>query len=237
MISVLYALLEAVSKELDIERNDIKGCLCKAKSDSGMLIYDLIIYDSVAGGAGHSRRLVTSDGKALSNIIHKAIKQMDECDCEPSCYKCLRNYYNQKIHNLLNRKTASTFLRNYSVDPIEIVESIIEDSLEVTIAESMRLSEDYPTWQEAESVLDDNDVISVFKEHKIPIAELIDAQLTLGEIALYAVFVWETQKVAICESVSEVEKIAFVHAGWTVLQVGSLDIEELKRALGDMNNG
>lgn len=42
------------------------------------------------------------------------------CNCSPSCYSCLRNYYNQKIHDLLNRKYAYDFLENYygELEPI-----------------------------------------------------------------------------------------------------------------------
>ena len=121
MFSVLFALLEAMSKELDIERNDISGCLYRAKLENGMLVNNIIIYDSVAGGAGHSRRLVTSDGVVLSNVIKRAAKILAECDCEPSCYKCLRNYYNQKLHDQLNRKCAEDFLRGFigSVEPVK----------------------------------------------------------------------------------------------------------------------
>ncbi len=71
----------------------------------------LIIYDAVPGGAGHSRRLVTSDGKMLNGIMKVALKKMEECNCNPSCYNCLRSYENQKIHDLLDRKLAAEFLR------------------------------------------------------------------------------------------------------------------------------
>ena len=121
MLSVLFALLEAMSKELDIERNDIKGCLYRAKLENGMMVYNLIIYDAVAGGAGHSRRMVTPNGNVLSKVIHRAVKMMDACDCEPSCYKCLRNYYNQKLHDNLNRKSAANFLRDFTgmIEPVD----------------------------------------------------------------------------------------------------------------------
>lgn len=112
MLSVMYALLEAMSSELDIERNDIKGCLHKI-SYCGGLVYSIVLYDAVAGGAGHVRRIVTEDGSVFQKVVSRAIAITKGCNCDPSCYNCLRNYYNQKIHDLLNRRYAYEFLEQY----------------------------------------------------------------------------------------------------------------------------
>lgn len=113
MLSAMYAVLEAMSSVLDIERNDIKGCLHKVVYKHN-LIYSIVLYDSVAGGAGHVRRLVTENGDKFNQIINRAISITRGCTCSPSCYSCLRNYYNQKIHDILDRKLAYEFLENYS---------------------------------------------------------------------------------------------------------------------------
>ena len=113
MLSVMYALLEAMSSVLDIERNDIKGCLHKVAYEN-KLIYSIVLYDAVAGGAGHVRRLATEDGGRFRQVVEKAIAITKGCNCSPSCYSCLRNYYNQKIHDKLNRKYAYDFLESYS---------------------------------------------------------------------------------------------------------------------------
>lgn len=70
-------------------------------------------------GAGHTRRLVTHDGKMLYKIITIALAIMEQCSCEPSCYNCLRSYENQKIHDKLDRKLASEFLTSL-IGEIEI---------------------------------------------------------------------------------------------------------------------
>lgn len=113
MLSVMTALLEALSLELDIERNDIKSCLHKI-SFNGRLIYAIMLYDAVAGGAGHVRRMVTAEGGVFSRIVKRAIQLTRDCQCSPSCYGCLRNYYNQHIHDRLNRAYAYEFLENYT---------------------------------------------------------------------------------------------------------------------------
>jgi ATP-dependent helicase YprA (DUF1998 family) len=110
MLSVMYALLNSFANELNIERRDIKACLTY-KLTSGRLEHEIIIYDAVPGGAGHSRRLVTQDGQVLQAVIKRAIKLLETCECDPSCYRCLRSYENQKIHEILDRKKALSFLK------------------------------------------------------------------------------------------------------------------------------
>ena len=109
MLSVLYALLEGLSREMGIERTDIKGCLFRTEV-RGMMVHTVILYDAVAGGAGHVRRMVTEDGQAFQQVLKRALAVVDNCGCDTSCYQCLRNYYNQKIHDQLNRHAASVFL-------------------------------------------------------------------------------------------------------------------------------
>ena len=120
MVSVMYALLNAMAIDLNIERRDIKACL-SAKLVNGILDLSIVIYDSVPGGAGHSRRLVTNDGKMLHKIFMSALKSMSECSCDPSCYNCLRSYENQKIHDLLDRRLAIDFLKQF-VGKVELVD-------------------------------------------------------------------------------------------------------------------
>lgn len=110
MLSVLYTLLEGLSRELEIERTDIKGCLFWEDLGEKMG-YAIVLYDSVAGGAGHVRRMVTDHGEIFQRVLRRGLAVADDCSCGSSCYQCLRNYYNQKIHDLLDRKAAVEFLR------------------------------------------------------------------------------------------------------------------------------
>jgi ATP-dependent helicase YprA (DUF1998 family) len=112
MLSVMYAMLNSFANELNIERRDIKACLTY-KRTNGKMEHKIIIYDAVPGGAGHSRRFATEDGVVLNAIIKRAIKSLKTCQCEPSCYRCLRSYENQKIHEILDREKALNFLKQF----------------------------------------------------------------------------------------------------------------------------
>lgn len=124
MLSVLYAILEGLSQELEIERTDIKGCLFKNRTDMGDL-YSIILYDAVAGGAGHVRRIATKDGENFQRVLKKALSIVKNCDCGLSCYNCLRNYYNQKIHDKLSRKEAEKFIEEW-IGSMELIDNTKE---------------------------------------------------------------------------------------------------------------
>lgn len=107
--SLLYSIIKAISFYLDIEENEISGCL--GYYNSG---YSLVIFDSNPGGAGHVRR-VNSD-EIISNVLYRALKFMEDCDCgvdnaDSSCYTCLRTYSNQRYHDILSRKLVIDFLK------------------------------------------------------------------------------------------------------------------------------
>lgn len=97
----MYALLKGLSKSLNIKRTDLKEYLHR-KNCNGQILYPIILYNAVAGGAGHVRRLVADDRKIFSQVLQFDYEAVTSCDCQPSCYHCLRNYYHQRIHDLLD---------------------------------------------------------------------------------------------------------------------------------------
>ncbi|HED10878.1 MAG TPA: DUF1998 domain-containing protein [Caldithrix abyssi] len=101
-----------------MERRDIKACLTY-KRTNGKMEHKIIIYDAVPGGAGHSRRLVTEDGRVLKAVVKRAIILLNSCECSPSCYRCLRSYENQKIHEILDREKALNFLKQLNKSETE----------------------------------------------------------------------------------------------------------------------
>ncbi len=106
--SLLYAVLEGASEILDIERQDINGCLYKG---------DLVLYDAVPGGAGLVKRIVESE-KNLQSAITAAYSRLCNCSCggtsgDGSCYACLRNYSNQFCHEILNRGEVISYFKDH----------------------------------------------------------------------------------------------------------------------------
>jgi len=110
--SLLYAILEGASIALEIERQDLDGCLYPTGGDISMS--SLILFDDVPGGAGHVKRL--SDQTEWLNVLKVTLERMEQCECggkeaNASCYGCLRNYGNQYCHDILNRGMVIEFLK------------------------------------------------------------------------------------------------------------------------------
>ncbi|NMA66268.1 MAG: DUF1998 domain-containing protein, partial [Clostridiaceae bacterium] len=76
-LSLLYGLLEGVSGALDIERQDIDGCLYTPAGSPGTR--QLILFDDVPGGAGHVNRITNKT--ALYNVLKETLHRLSHCDC------------------------------------------------------------------------------------------------------------------------------------------------------------
>ncbi|MFZ5591138.1 MAG: DUF1998 domain-containing protein, partial [Bacillota bacterium] len=112
-LSLLYAILEGASSALQIERQDLDGCLYPT-SDNQMAGPAMILFDDVPGGAGHVLHLARP--KTFREVLEATLHRLQQCECggeegNSSCYGCLRNYRNQFCHDILNRGMVIEFLK------------------------------------------------------------------------------------------------------------------------------
>ncbi|NMA94728.1 MAG: DEAD/DEAH box helicase [Clostridiales bacterium] len=112
-LSILYALLEGACEALQIERQDLDGCLYPTAGDINRPA--LILFDDVPGGAGHVRRM--GDKRILLDVLYTTLERLQRCECggtdkDASCYGCLRHYHNQFCHDILNRGLVIRFLEH-----------------------------------------------------------------------------------------------------------------------------
>jgi len=113
--SLAYALVEGAAEVLDVPSNDLSTTV---SHDTGVSLPPLILYDSVAGGAGLVAQL--ENESLLRKTIEAALLRVSGacgCDEETSCYGCLRGYRNQFAHQNLRRgqskKYIETLLSNW----------------------------------------------------------------------------------------------------------------------------
>lgn len=106
--SLAYALVEGAAEVLDVPSNDLNTTVSHA---AGLALPPLILYDSVAGGAGLVAQL--ENESLLKRSLEAALNRVRGacgCDEDTSCYGCLRGYRNQFAHQNLRRGQAKKYL-------------------------------------------------------------------------------------------------------------------------------
>lgn len=106
LVTLTYALIEGMCRELQLESNDINGLVSKSRDGE----YDIVLFDNVPGGAGHVKRL--TDRNTFVRVLKSAYGVVSQncCDPETTCYHCLRSYYNQTYHLIMRRRYAKELL-------------------------------------------------------------------------------------------------------------------------------
>ena len=104
--SAVEALIRAASQ--DLEPGDIDGDYRFAPGQNATTLLDLYVYDQAAGGAG----FVKAAAADPERLVCAALKVLDDCTCEDSCYQCLRSYKNRFDHALLDRRLGADLLRS-----------------------------------------------------------------------------------------------------------------------------
>jgi ATP-dependent helicase YprA (DUF1998 family) len=105
--SAVEALRRAACTLEDLEPNDIDGDFRFAPDDGSRQFIDLYLYDQAAGGAG----FVKAATRNPYRLVDVALELLDNCDCDDSCYQCLRSYKNRFEHALFDRRIAADLLR------------------------------------------------------------------------------------------------------------------------------
>lgn len=116
--TILYSMLEGLSRYITVDRTEISGCLQWYRDkEHSRGNYGFVLFDNTPGGAGFVRQL--ENEKVLIGMLKEAFKVVSTCSCggveaNTACYSCLCNYYNQKQHDILKRKYAIEFYKEFS---------------------------------------------------------------------------------------------------------------------------
>jgi hypothetical protein len=102
--SLTYALLAAASDVIDIDRSELDGLFRPVENNSNAA--EIVIYDNVASGAGHSKKIA----EMFDDVLKRTLELSSSCSCGSSCYNCLRTYSNQSFHADLDRHLVRKFL-------------------------------------------------------------------------------------------------------------------------------
>ncbi len=106
-VTLRNALVLGANLALQTEESEIGG-FEREVPRGDVLQPQIVLYDDVPGGAGY----VESLSRRLPQAAAAALERLEQCTCLDSCYRCLRSYYNQMDHKLLDKRLVIEALRN-----------------------------------------------------------------------------------------------------------------------------
>ena len=106
-VTLRNALVLGANLALQTEESEIGGFEREVLHGT-ILQPQIVLYDDVPGGAGY----VESLSRRLPQAAAAALERLEQCSCLDSCYRCLRSYYNQMEHKLLDKRLVIEMLRN-----------------------------------------------------------------------------------------------------------------------------
>jgi superfamily II DNA/RNA helicase len=91
--------------ELFIKPGEIESFVA-TRTEGGKERKTLVLYDTMPGGTGYLQRFY----RYLPHIARRVRDYLSEQTCETACYSCLKEFWNQRIHALLDRKLVEEVL-------------------------------------------------------------------------------------------------------------------------------
>lgn len=229
MRSVLYALLYAMASTLSIDINDLGGCLRGVYDmQKKQLGYSLALFDTVAGGAGHVRRLLNEVN--LEKVLQEAYRRMEKCNCDTSCFNCLRSYSNQRYHEDLDRHCAAAFLKgflgrvikqegknNNEAEAFESTPLILSGNGLPVKGESIPYIFSLLTCEATQK----DALIKIWTEKHLAKPDLNEADFKAGEAAGYADLVWKHEKIILFSEENLDSYLIAQHSDYTCFYANS----------------
>lgn len=165
--TILYSLLEGLSRALNIERKELSGCIQWYRDQSTPEgNFGCILFDNTPGGAGYVRKL--EDKNVFIKMLSYGRRIVNNCNCggeskNTACYSCLCNYYNQRQHEMLKRIYAIEFYDKFSendkiiekIEEIELDNQKLEENIILQIEEAkVEILNNEGVYQENENMKD-----------------------------------------------------------------------------------
>ncbi|MHB1910506.1 MAG: DEAD/DEAH box helicase [Acidimicrobiales bacterium] len=95
----------------------------------------LTLYDTMPGGTGYLPKLTADGGEGLRLAAAGALERLEACTCQNSCHRCLRDFWNQRHHSVLDRFEVISTLRRLAEAPATEFEAAEDDRFESFLEE------------------------------------------------------------------------------------------------------
>ncbi len=129
-LTLTHTLLRALMVTFNLDERELNGFLAPVAQDAetkSATPFRIVLYETTVGGSGVLASL--NEPGRMSAAIARARELLHEGDpeggCERACYACLLSFYNQRVHERLNRTLVLPWLR--SLESLTIAQVQDED--------------------------------------------------------------------------------------------------------------
>jgi very-short-patch-repair endonuclease len=113
--SFVYAMLQGAVREFAISPDDVDPVVLTSRGESGETVAEVMWVDTVVGGSG----ILQAMTKRFPDVADAALRHLDGHDCPSSCYRCLRSYRNQRLHDVLSWRIVVPQLQALAASAVE----------------------------------------------------------------------------------------------------------------------
>ncbi len=109
LTTLLHTILTGLYIHMETSQEEVNGFIRHIMYEKeNKELYQIILYETVPGGVGYIEKLKDY----WCEIIYKAYETLYNHECDKACYRCLKNYYNQRDHSLLDKRLVKPLLDN-----------------------------------------------------------------------------------------------------------------------------
>lgn len=129
-VSLAEALMLGIRETMQAGRRDLDWF--ERRDDEAPVA--IALFDTMPGGTGYIPNLFAGGATGLKLAALEAAERLAACTCTSSCHRCLRDFWNQRYHDVLNRFEVIGVLRRLAgaaaVDGVEAEDERLESFLE-----------------------------------------------------------------------------------------------------------
>jgi len=104
-------IIQGLQIKMNIDVGEVETFLMTNPEREGT--FRIVLYEGAEGGAGFLSSLQeTTEVHEVVRLAREILHEFDpeEAKCDRACYSCLCNYYNQSVHEILDRNLVLPFL-------------------------------------------------------------------------------------------------------------------------------
>ena len=107
LTTLLHTILTGLYIQMETSQEEVNGFIRYIiDKNENKELHQIVLYETVPGGVGYIEKIKDY----WCEIMHKAYETLYNHDCDRACYRCLKNYYNQRDHDMLDKRTVRSLL-------------------------------------------------------------------------------------------------------------------------------